>query len=735
MGNPNSGKSSLFNVLTGLNQKVGNFPGVTVDKKTGNVQLSDTINAAITDLPGTYSLYPKRADEWVAYKVLLNQDEQVKPDMILLVADASNLKRNLLFCSQIIDLKIPVVVALTMMDLAKRRGTQIDIAGLELQLGVPVIPVNPRKNKGIAPLKKILEQTAERLQLTPPAKDFIDVKALAPAPVTELQQHFPHLYNYTAIHYLINHENFTLDAASQNLIEEIEIKNKFNPTKTQAEEIMQRYGRIKHIMQQTVVEADPLQKKLFTERLDNILLHRWWGYVILISVLFLLFQSVFWIAQYPMDGIEWFFGELSGWLSNTLPQAWWSDLLVNGVLAGLSGIAVFVPQIMILFGLITILEDSGYMARISFLTDKLMRKAGLNGKSVMPMISGYACAVPAVMTARNIENKKERLLTIMVTPLMSCSARLPVYTILISLIIPSKLYFGFLSLQGLVMMVLYLLGTVMALIVAWVMKWFIKSTERSFFILELPMYRGPRWKNAVTTMLQKARIFVFDAGKVIMVISLLLWALSTYGPKEKMQQVTRQYDAMVKDKNDENEKIGKKKISAIALQQATNTVPLVAQYDSLISINNTAVEQLEKERKTALLQNSYAGILGKAIEPAIRPLGYDWKIGIALITSFAAREVFVGTMATLYSVGDNADENNSTLRQKMAAATRADGSKVYDLATGLSLLIFYVFAMQCMSTLAIVKRETRSWKWPAIQLVYMTGLAYVLSWLVYVIVK
>jgi ferrous iron transport protein B len=366
--------------------------------------------------------------------------------------------------------------------------------------------------------------------------------------------------------------------------------------------------------------------------------------------------------------------------------------------AGLSGILVFVPQIMILFGLITLLEDTGYMARISFLTDKLMRKVGLNGKSVMPMISGFACAVPAIMSARNIENKKERLLTIMVTPLMSCSARLPVYTILIALIIPSKLYFGFLSLQGVVMMGLYLLGTVMALIVAWVLKWFIKSTERSFFILELPVYRGPRWSNAVSTMIEKAKIFVFDAGKVIMVISLLLWALSTYGPAKKMRAVT-------------------------------------AKYDQLVSTHPSQANELNRQRKTELLQSSFAGTLGKAIEPAIRPLGYDWKIGIALITSFAAREVFVGTMATLYSVGEDADNSNSTLRQKMGAAVRPDGSKVYDLATGLSLLVFYVLAMQCMSTLAIVKRETRSWKWPAIQLVYMTGLAYSLSWLVYVLVK
>jgi ferrous iron transport protein B len=399
-----------------------------------------------------------------------------------------------------------------------------------------------------------------------------------------------------------------------------------------------------------------------------------------------------------MEGIEWSFGQLSGWLSDSMPANWFSDLFINGIVAGLSGIFLFVPQIMILFGLITLLEDTGYMARISFLTDKLMRKAGLNGKSVMPMISGFACAVPAIMSARNIENKKERLLTIMITPLMSCSARLPVYTILIALVIPSKLYFGFLSLQGLVMMGLYLLGTVMALLVAWVMKWFIKSLERSYFILELPVYRGPRWKNVIYTMIEKAKIFVFDAGKVIMVISLLLWALSTYGPAEKMKAVSIKYEQMLIHDP------GKK-------------------------------TEIEKLRKTELLQTSFAGTLGKAIEPAIRPLGYDWKIGIALITSFAAREVFVGTMATLYSVGEDKASNNSTLRHKMGSAVREDGTKVYTLAAGLSLLVFYVLAMQCMSTLAVVKRETRSWKWPVIQLLYMTVLAYVMSFVVFQLFK
>ena len=691
VGNPNSGKTSLFNAMTGLNQKVGNFPGVTVDKKTGTCVLEPGITANFIDLPGTYSLYPRRADEWVSYKVLMNVDALVQPQIVVLVADASNLKRNLLFCSQIIDLRIPVVVALTMLDLAKKKGIEIDLMELERELGVPVVSINPRKNKGLPQFKKVLVQTAQR-QYKAPARDFIGVHSLAETSIKEVQNIYPNLSDYGAVHYLINHDHFNLEAGKQQQIEQIGIDTKFNATKVQAEEIMQRYTRIKQIMQLSVVEEDLLQKKMFTEKLDNILLHRTWGYIILFTVLFLLFQSIFWLAQYPMDFIEWSFAQTSSWLGNLLPAAWWSDLVINGVLAGLSGILVFVPQIMILFGLITILEDTGYMARISFLSDKLMRKVGLNGKSVMPMISGFACAVPAIMSARNIENRKERLLTILVTPLMSCSARLPVYTILISLVIPEKLFLGFLSLQGIVMMCLYLLGTVLALLASYVFKWIIKITERSFFILELPTYRSPRWKNVGITMVEKAKIFVVDAGKVIMVISLLLWFLSSYGPGERMDKLAAHYGQMKQ-------------------QPGANEV------------------EIDRAYRSEKLQNSYAGILGSAIEPAITPLGYDWKIGIALITSFAAREVFVGTMATLYSVEENNDD--TSLRQKMAAAKRKDGTKVYTLASGLSLMVFYVLAMQCMSTLAVVKRETRTWKWPIVQLVYMTVLAYVMSFLVY----
>lgn len=695
VGNPNSGKSSLFNCLTGLNQKVGNFPGVTVDKKTGTVSLAPNIEANIIDLPGSYSLYPRREDEWVSYRVMMGQDEALKADVVVVVADASNLKRNLLYCSQLIDLKIPVVIALSMMDLARSKGIKIDVASLERELGVPVVVINPRKNKGIAELKKTILLTSQQ-QYKAPLLDFIDNKAAAPEAINELKQHFPDLSDYAAIHYLINHENFSFNSAMQESVEQIEVKNNFNPTKTQAEEILSRFNRIKQIMQLSVDEPGPLQKKLFTEKLDNVLLHRKWGYLIMLGVLFLLFQSIFWLAQYPMEWIDLGFLKLNQGLSSFLPENRWTDLLLNGIVAGLNGILVFVPQIMILFGLITLLEDSGYMARISFLSDKLMRSVGLNGKSVMPMISGFACAVPAIMSARNIENKKERLLTILITPLMSCSARLPVYTILIGLVIPNKNLLGFLNLQGLVMMGLYLLGLVMALVVSYVAKWFINIKEKSFFILELPTYRSPRWSNMITTMINKAKIFVFDAGKIIMIISLILWGLSSFGPGNTMQKITTQYE------------------QRMAAPGADTVL-------------------LSRQMQTEKLEHSYAGIMGKAIEPVIAPLGFDWKIGIALITSFAAREVFVGTMATLYSVGDG--DEDLMLKEKMKEAKRPDGSPVFNLASGLSLMVFYVFAMQCMSTLAVVKRETKTWKWPIIQLLYMTGLAYLMSWIFYQFLK
>jgi len=686
VGNPNSGKSSLFNVLTGLNQKVGNFPGVTVEKKSGKCRLDADTTVEVVDLPGSYSLYPRRMDEWVAYRVLLQQDTEVNPDVVLVVADACNLKRNLLFVSQLIDLKIPTVLALTMLDVAAKK--QIKIQPLELQraLGIPVVEVNPRKQTGINTLKKTLLSVKQGIY-KPPAFDFIP-KLLAPDTIQAAKELFPGMSDYAVVHQLIHYKSFNLPAEKVQRIESIVHQPSFNATRIQADEIIQRYKRIQTILQLVVTQTAIVPKEMLSEKLDKLLLHKSWGYVILLSVLFLLFQSVFWIAEYPMSFIENSFVWIEEWLTPLLPQNQLTNLFLQGVLPGLSGILVFVPQIMILFGLIGLLEETGYMARISFLSDKIMRKVGLNGKSVMPMISGFACAVPAIMSVRNIESQRERLLTILVTPLMSCSARLPVYTILIALVIPGDYIFGVLSLQGLVMMGLYLFGILIALLVARIAKIFIKIKEKSFFVLELPLYKTPRWKNIGYTMLEKAKIFVVDAGKIIMIISLLLWFLSNYGPSKQMESVHQEFKQR-------------------------------------IAQNPAQAESLKKVEQAALLQASYAGQAGRIIEPIIKPLGYDWKIGIALITSFAAREVFVGTMATLYSV--NGEEDVSTLREKMQTATWSNGNKVYTLATGVSLMLFYLLAMQCMSTLAVVKRETNSWKWPMIQLAYMTALAYLIS--------
>lgn len=692
-GNPNSGKSSLFNALTGLNQKVGNFPGVTVDKKTGISHLSPGVSVRITDLPGTYSIYPRSADEAVACSVLLDPGNNSYPDLIIVVADASNLKRNLLFCSQIIDLHIPVIIALTMTDIAGDKGITIDVEALERQMGVPVIPVNPRKNRGVDALKKQIADIWKNPPVSP-VRSFIDLEALAGSVIGDIRSLCGLPSDYHALQYACGYETAGyIDGGQKNAIRKILSAQGFSKAKTQGEEILLRYQRISTILRQTVVEPNPLKKVLWTEKADKILLHPLWGNLILLFILFLLFQSIFWLAAYPMDWIDAGFSSLNGWLGSLLPNSYLKDLLLNGILAGLGGVVIFIPQIMILFGFITLLEDSGYMARISFLSDRFMRSVGLNGRSVMPLISGLACAVPAVMAARTIQNRKERLITIMVTPLMSCSARLPVYTILTSLVIPN-VYFGIFNLQGLVMLGLYLLGFFSAMGVAYVMNKMIVSREKSFFLMEFPVYRMPRWKNIWITMFEKAKIFVFQAGKVIMVISIILWLLASFGPPGRMEAIDLHYAAL------------------------TEAHPELA-------------GELADEQQSARLEQSFVGIMGKTIEPFIRPIGYDWKIGVALITSFAAREVFVGTMATLYSVGGDDEHTETTLRQKMANAKKADGTPVYTLGTGLSLLMFYAFAMQCMSTMAIVKREMGHWKYPLIQFVYMLALAYGFAFLVY----
>lgn len=695
VGNPNTGKSTLFNLLTGLNQKVGNFPGITVDKKTGFCKLSSGVSAEIIDLPGTYSLYPKSKDESIVFQVLADKTNPSHPDIIILVADATNLRRNLLLFSQVADLGIPMLLVLNMADLAKREGISVNVDKLATRLGVQVVTISARKLSGIDTLKKAMAHTT----LIATQNTTIDARNYAPAAVDAIKEKLGNVNDYYALQVLHQHETLTfLSPQQQKEIETIEVAHSFDSVKLQGEETVARYRQLSKILNEVVVDLGAEKKFALTDKIDRILTHRLWGFLIFFFILFFIFNAIFSWSSVPMDLIEGSFAWLGSWGHENLPPGVLTDLLLDGVIAGLGGIVIFIPQIAILFALISILEDTGYMARVTFLMDKIMRRFGLSGKSVVPLIGGIACAVPSIMSARNIENWKDRIITIMVTPLVSCSARLPVYALLISLVVPNKNIWGIFNMQGLALMAMYLISILAAILVAWIFKFLIKAKERSYFIMELPVYRMPRWKNVLLTMYEKSKTFVFEAGKVIIAISIVLWVMSTYGPTGRYEAIENKYAAI----------------------EATST-------------DSVQLASLERDKSAEKLENSYAGILGKTIEPVIKPLGYDWKIGIALITSFAAREAFVGTMATIYSVESaDGEQGELRLRDKIAASKDPEtGLPVFTFATAMSLMLFYAFAMQCMSTVAIVYRETKSWKWPVIQLVYMTAMAYVAALIAY----
>ena len=701
LGNPNSGKSTLFNALTGLNQQTGNYPGVTVEKHSGDAIIQDertneSIYVTYLDLPGTYSIYPKTLDEEVCFKVMCDESNEDHPDVAIIVADASNLRRSLFLATQIIDLNMPCVFVMNMMDIARVRSVQIDTDALSKFLGVPVVATNARKRHGVDVLKRILSEGVPH-----PQREIINIKEFAPAHFIEsVQKMFPKHSAYGAFQVINNEagiEHFEILPTQKIDIKKLIKSTGFEKHPIQSQETIARYKAINEIVKECVTIDEEEKRKSLSSRIDSVLTHKFWGYLIFLGVLFIIFQSIFLIAKYPMDGIEFFFVKLSELGKDVLPKGEFADLLINGVLAGLSGVVVFVPQIALLFAFIAILEDTGYMARVSFIMDRLMRPLGLNGRSVIPLMSGMACAVPAILGTRTISNWKERMITIMVTPLMSCSARLPVYTLLISLVIPSTHNYGFFNMQGLVLMAMYLIGFLAAMTAAFVMKSIIKSREKSHYIMEMPLYHIPKVSTIMLTIYQKARIFLFDAGKVIIAISVILWVMASHAPAGKYP----------------------------ALESA---------YSNADTLKKYTPKQVQAKLASEKLKESYAGIAGKWIEPVIQPLGFDWKIGIALITSFAAREAFVGTMATLYSA-DNED-NSQSIREKMSVAVNpATGKLEYTAAVGFSLMLFYAFAMQCMSTLAVVYRETRSIKWPIIQFLYMGAMAYLASLIVYTLAK
>ena len=681
-GKPNTGKSSLFNLLTGLNQHTGNFPGVTVDKRSGMCMLDDKTVAEIIDMPGTYSLYPRTLDEQIVTETFANEKNENYPDKVVLIADATNLKNCLLLLSQLLDLGFSIVLAVNMVDLAAKSGLSIDIKRMSSELDMTVVMINARLGQGIDELKKALAGPAEKS-----SKRIFAPTPEMQKPIEEIREHFDLSSDYDAYQYLQlgSRLNF-LTVADRDFIQSVATKHNFFPAKYQGAETIQRYEFIQDILNKVIIRTPTPDWKKTTYAIDQVLTHKVWGYLIFFGVLFLIFQSIFAWATVPMDFIDNGFANLSNWLARLLPEGPLFDLITQGLVPGIGGIVIFIPQIAILFALISILEETGYMARVVFLMDKIMRRFGLSGKSVVPLMSGVACAIPAIMATRTIDNWKERLVTIMVTPLMSCSARLPVFTILVALIVPEDKVLGFFNLQGLALMSLYILGFVAALISAYIMKQLIQTKEKSYLIMEMPTYRTPNWSNVGFTIIEKTKAFVFGAGKVILAISVILWVLASYGPGTDMLRAREVVEARYE------------------------TLPA----DPQVIDNEVAAYKLE---------HSYAGILGKWMEPAIRPLGYDWKIGIALITSFAAREVFVATVATIYSLGST--EEHSTIKEKLKNEVNPDtGDRRFTPAVGFSLLLFYTFAMQCMSTLAVVRRETKGWKWPAIQMIYMTMLAY-----------
>nr|WP_309759620.1 ferrous iron transport protein B [Flavobacterium sp.] len=689
IGNPNTGKTSVFNQLTGLNQQVGNYPGITVEKKIGFCKLPNNAKANILDLPGTYSLNASSIDENVVIELLLNKNDKLYPDVALVVTDVENLKRNLLLFTQIKDLEIPTILVINMADRMKFKGITLDIPYLEEHLKTTIALISSRKGFGIDELKKLIVNYK-----TISSEPCLNASVIDPDYFNGLRKAFPNQLLYKL--WLV----ITQDVNFLNL-DRNEIRNSFTKShsdlkRLQQKETIKRYQFINDVLK-IGLNIDSTIAKDYRSKLDRVLTHKVWGYVIFFLILFVIFQSIFEWSKIPMDFIDASFASISTLAAENLPAGVLTNLISQGIIPGIGGILIFIPQIAFLFMFISILEESGYMSRVVFLMDKIMRKFGLSGKSVVPLISGTACAIPAIMATRNIENWKERLITILVTPFTTCSARLPVYAIIIALVIPDTRVFGFLNMQGMTLMLLYLLGFGMAIFSAYILNKILKIKGKTYFVVEMPNYKLPLFKNVGINVIEKTKAFIFGAGKIILAISIVLWFLASYGPGEKFNNA---------------EKIITEK-----------------------TINNPLPEtEFENAVASQKLENSYIGIMGKTIEPAISPLGYDWKIGIAIISSFAAREVFVGTLATIYSVGGS--DNEVTIKNKMAAEINpVTGEKIFNFASGISLLLFYAFAMQCASTLAVTKKETNSWKWPVGQLIFMSGFAYVVALITYQMLK
>jgi ferrous iron transport protein B len=711
-GNPNCGKTTLFNALTGLRAKVGNYPGVTVERKEGKLLGAD-IPVRILDLPGTYSLSPQSLDEQIARDVLFHRIPAVPPpDAVVVVIDASNLERNLYFATQVIELGYPTLVALNMVDVAQENGLQIDAEALGKALGVRVVPLVASRSEGLRELRAAI------LELLRVEKSSVKPRLFAELPesfgaeavrlVDLLETTFPetHFQAMAESLLILSDERFLTSsgthypqairaavAAARQRLEQAGVD-------WRSAAIEARYARIAAI-QEAVTTQSELITETFSDKLDRVLTHRFWGLLIFVSIMALLFQGIFTFASIPMDLMSAGVDGIGEWVATRMPPGDLNDLIVNGIIAGVGAVVVFLPQILLLFLFIAILEDTGYMARAAFLMDRLMSKVGLHGKSFIPMLSSFACAIPGIMATRTIESPKDRLVTILVAPLMSCSARLPVYTVLIAACIPGQRVFGIFSLRGLTLLGMYLLGVTVALLMAWLFKKTLLKSGTPMLIMELPPYKHPVPAVVLRHMWDRSKLFLRRAGTIILAINIVLWFLATY---PKHPEITQAYDLR----------------RAVSVNVASNPESEVLKEQ---------LSQLDKEEAGEHLRRSFAGKLGRAIEPLIAPLGFDWKIGIGIVGSFAAREVFVSTMSTVYNVGEVEDGAAGTakLADMLQKQTRDSGAPLYSPLLGLTLMVFYVFALQCVSTITVVRRETNSWKWPAFQWLYMTGLAWLLA--------
>ena len=693
IGNPNVGKTSIFNLLTGMNQHVGNYPGVTVDKKVGFCKLSQIINARIYDLPGTYSTNPNSMDEKVAVSCLLDRDDIDFPDVVVVVADVENLKQNLYLFTQIKDFGIPTILAINMADRMKPRGITIDIPAMEAALHTRIALVSTRQKTGIEELKELIINY-KKLSL----ETLVDIARIDPPFFSSLKEKFPN--EELGKLWMVISQNFEVVGALRKVeIQKENIKTEAEIKRMQQRETILRYQVINNALKDTY-KVTAVGTRAF---LDKILLHKVWGYVIFMAILLLIFQVIFYVSEYPKGWIESALGWVGEWLSGILPEGSLTSLLVDGVIPGLTAVVSFVPQIALLFFFISLLEESGYMSRVVFLMDRIMRPFGLNGKGTIPLISGAACAIPAVMATRTIESWRERLIAILVTPFITCSARLPIYLIIIKLVIPQGNYFFFDN-QAVALFALYMLGVFMAIFSAWLLNKFLvlKHTIKTHFIIEMPTYKVPLVRNVLLTVYEKSKAFVVNAGKIIFFMTVLIWFLQTHGLSEKYRNAE------------------------------THTQQMAAQY-------GWDEEQKEHYLLSYRTENSLLGNMGKFVEPVFRPLGYDWKISIAVLGSFAARETFVSTLATIYSLGEvdveEGEAEQRTVITRLQEEMRPDGTPMFNLATGVSILLFFASAMQCISTFAIVRKETNSWKWAIIQWLFMTGFAYLSAFAAYQILS